>query len=58
MKTILIAGAGHGGLIAAAKLADAGYDVTVLEKGGNMCVNINWYSLLHDGGVHGKKTKG
>ena len=32
MKTILIAGAGHGGLIAAAKLADAGYDVTVLEK--------------------------
>ena len=33
MKKILIAGAGHGGLVAAAKLASAGYDVTVIEKG-------------------------
>ena len=32
MKKIIIAGAGHGGLVAAAKLAAAGYDVTVYEK--------------------------
>ncbi len=32
MKKILIAGCGHGGLVAAARLADAGYDVTVIEK--------------------------
>lgn len=42
MKTILIAGAGHGGLIAAAKLADAGYDVTVLEKGGEGTLGHDW----------------
>ncbi|MCR5783729.1 MAG: NAD(P)/FAD-dependent oxidoreductase [Clostridia bacterium] len=32
MKKILIAGCGHGGLVAAARLAEAGYDVTVIEK--------------------------
>ena len=31
-KKIVIAGAGHGGLIAGAKLAQAGYDVTVYER--------------------------
>ena len=31
-KRIIVAGAGHGGVIAAAKLAKAGYDVTVYEK--------------------------
>ncbi len=32
MNKIAIAGAGHGGLVAAAKLAKAGFDVTVYEK--------------------------
>ena len=32
MKNIIVAGAGHGGLIAAAKLAKNGYKVTVYEK--------------------------
>ena len=32
MKNIVVAGAGHGGLITAAKLADNGYKVTVYEK--------------------------
>ena len=32
MKTILVAGAGHGGLSAAINLARKGYDVTVIEK--------------------------
>ena len=31
MKKILVAGAGHGGLVAAAILAKQGYDVTVYE---------------------------
>lgn len=33
MERIVVAGAGHGGLVATAKLAKAGYDVTVFEKG-------------------------
>lgn len=32
MKKIIVAGAGHGGLVAAAELAKAGYDVTVCES--------------------------
>lgn len=32
MKKIVVAGAGHGGLVAAGKLAGLGYDVTVVEK--------------------------
>ena len=31
-KKIVIAGAGHGGLIAGARLAAAGYDVTIYER--------------------------
>ena len=31
-KTIIIAGAGHGGLAAGALLAEKGFDVTVYEK--------------------------
>jgi len=32
MSTIIVAGAGHGGLVAAIKTAKAGHDVTVFEK--------------------------
>lgn len=32
MARILIAGAGHGGVVAAIKLSSAGYDVTIFEK--------------------------
>ena len=32
-KKIIVAGAGHGGLTAAALLADKGFDVTVYERG-------------------------
>ncbi len=32
MARIIVAGAGHGGLVAAIKLANTGYDVTVFEK--------------------------
>ncbi len=32
MKKIIVAGAGHGGLVAAADLAEKGFDVTVIEK--------------------------
>lgn len=32
MSRILVAGAGHGGVTAAIKLAEAGYDVTIVEK--------------------------
>ena len=32
MKKILIAGAGHGGITCAYNLANAGFDVTVIEK--------------------------
>ncbi len=32
MARIIVAGAGHGGLVAAIKLAEMGYDVTVFEK--------------------------
>lgn len=32
MEKIIVAGAGHGGLVAAARLANAGFDVTVYDK--------------------------
>ncbi len=51
MKKILVAGAGHGGLISAAKLAEKGYDVTVFEKKERDEIGHDWedrftFSLL------------
>lgn len=42
MKKIIVAGAGHGGLIAAAKLAKAGYDVHVYEKNRREDLGHDW----------------
>lgn len=51
MKKIIVAGAGHGGLIAAAKLAESGYNVTVFEKRERAELGHDWedrftFSLL------------
>lgn len=51
MKNIIVAGAGHGGLIAAAKLSRKGYDVTVYEKREKSELGHDWedrftFSLL------------
>lgn len=53
MKKILVAGAGHGGLSAAAKLAEAGYEVTVVEAGEKGTQGHDWedrftFSVLAD----------
>ena len=41
-KNIIVAGAGHGGVIAAAKLAKCGYDVTVYEEKSKDCLGHDW----------------
>ncbi|NLB36145.1 MAG: NAD(P)/FAD-dependent oxidoreductase [Clostridiales bacterium] len=41
-KKIIVAGAGHGGLIAAAMLAIKGYNVTILERGKKGSVGNDW----------------
>lgn len=53
MKKIIVAGAGHGGLTAAAILAEKGFDVTVYEKGKRDELGHDWedrftFSLLCD----------
>jgi len=42
MKKIVVLGAGHGGVLAAIKLATNGYDVTILEKAERGQVSHNW----------------
>lgn len=46
MKKIIVAGAGHGGLIAAYHLAKAGYDVTVYEKQQRDALGHDWHDYL------------
>lgn len=41
-KSIIVAGAGHGGLVTAAKLAKKGFDVTVFEKGKKGTLGHDW----------------
>ena len=45
-KTILVAGAGHGGLAAAADLARKGYDVTLLEKKAENALGYDWTDIF------------
>ncbi len=46
MKNILVAGAGHGGLSAAAILAKNGYNVTVLEKAARAEIGHDWHDAM------------
>ena len=46
-KKIIIAGAGHGGLTAAALMAKAGLDVTVIEKNEEGKLGYDWYDALN-----------
>ncbi len=53
MKKILVSGAGHGGLVAAAKLCEAGFSVTVFEKKNRNEMGHDWedrftFSLLEE----------
>ena len=45
-KKIVIAGAGHGGLVAGAKLAQAGYDVTVYERKIKSELGYDWEDAI------------
>ena len=47
MKKIIVAGAGHGGLVAAKALAEAGYDVTVYEKKQEDGLGYPQYDSVH-----------
>ncbi|MBQ7740235.1 MAG: NAD(P)/FAD-dependent oxidoreductase [Eubacterium sp.] len=46
MKKIIIAGAGHGGLVAATHFAKNGYDVTVFEKRKRENLGHDWHDWL------------
>ena len=45
-KKIIVAGLGHGGIAAAAMLADAGYDVTVYEKSAEGTLGYDWTDIF------------
>lgn len=45
-KRIVIAGAGHGGVVAGAILAKAGYDVTVFEKKNRKDIGFDWHDTF------------
>lgn len=46
MKKIIVAGAGHGGIAAAALLAKQGYDVTVLEMKKRAEMGHDWHDVM------------
>jgi len=46
MKKILVAGAGHGGLTAAAYLAEKGYEVEVYEKASREEMGYDWHDTI------------
>ena len=46
MKKIIVAGAGHGGIAAAALLAKQGYDVTVLEMKKRADMGHDWHDVM------------
>ena len=46
MRKILVAGAGHGGIVAGIILARKGYDVTVLEAGQRKDMGWDWHDMM------------
>ncbi len=50
-KTILVAGAGHGGLAAAADLARKGFDVTLLEQKAEDALGYDWTDIFAPGAL-------
>ena len=46
MKKVIVAGAGHGGIVAAKNLAENGCDVTVYEKLPENEIGYDWYDCL------------
>ena len=51
MKKIIVAGAGHGGLAAAALLSKDGYDVTVFEKNARNGLGYDWTDIFAPGAL-------
>ncbi len=45
-KKIIVAGAGHGGVVAASILAENGFDVTVYEKKKRDCLGFDWHDTF------------
>ena len=46
-KKIIVAGGGHGGIVCAAKLAEAGFDVTVYEKNQREDMGYYWTDIFN-----------
>ena len=53
MKKILVAGAGHGGLVAAIHLAKSGHDVTVVEQKARSDMGHDWHDWLENSAFDG-----
>ncbi len=52
-KSIIVAGAGHGGIAAAAHLAKQGFDVTILEKKPKGKLGYDWTDIFAPGSLTG-----